>query len=392
MRKAAPMSDRRAVRVASLLPVLGHPRDSKRIAMLQAEGIQVEVAAFEREYHVGRVPLCPITSLGRISHGQYVTRASKFLRALPALRWVLRRCDVVYASGPDMALAAIVAGIGIGKPIVLEIGDIRRLQVSRGIAGRAMRALDRFIASRCALLVSTAPEFVRGYYRERLGSKIPSMILENKLDSSMGVESREIRPPTGLSGSPIRIGWFGVLRCPWSWETLSRLAAAHPDRFEILIAGHALDPRDLPSKAAAATNVRYLGEYRSPDDLHSIYGQVDLVWTVYPGPEVTDPSWRWALLASRSNRYYESCRYKRPTVTLAESGDGAEVLRLGHGLTLSSQSFAAIEEAMLQISPDDFRRWGAVLDRLPLSTHSYSDEACMLADLVQGLANGNPRG
>jgi hypothetical protein len=218
------------------------------------------------------------------------------------------------------------------------------------------------------------------------------MILENKLDSGMGVECREIRPPTGLSGSPIRIGWFGVLRCPWSWETLSRLAAAHPDRFEIVIAGHALDPRDLPSKAAAATNVRYLGEYRSPDDLRSIYGQVDLVWTVYPGPEVTDPSWRWALLASRSNRYYESCRYKRPTVTLAESGDGAEVLRLGHGLTLSSQSFAAIEAAMLQVGPDDFRRWGAVLDRLPLSTHSYSDEACMLADLVQGLANGNPRG
>jgi succinoglycan biosynthesis protein ExoL len=386
------MNDRRDVRVASLLPVLGHPRDSKRIAMLQAEGIQVEVAAFERDYHAGRMPHCPITKLGRISHGRYVTRAAKFLRALPALRRVLYRCDVAYASGPDMALAAIVAGIGLRKPVVLEIGDIRRLQVSRGIAGRVMRALDRFIASRCALLVSTAPEFVRGYYRERLGSTIPSMILENKLDSTIGPEHRDICPPAGHSGSPIRIGWFGVLRCPWSWETLARLAATHPDRFEIVIAGHPLDPRDLPSRAAAAPNVRYLGEYRSPGDLHSLYGQVDLVWTVYPGPEVTDPDWRWALLASRSNRYYESCRHKRPTVTLAESGDGAEVLRLGIGLALRSQCFSEIEAELLRVGPDDFRRWGAVLDALPPSAHSYADEAPALADLVRGLANGKPRG
>ncbi len=380
------MNDQGPLRVATLLPVLGHPRDSKRVAMLQSEGIDVEVAAFERDYHSGRLPSCRVTTLGRISHGKYVARAMKFLRALPALRRVLRRCEVAYASGPDMALAAIVAGMGLGKPVVMEIGDIRRLQVARGVAGAAMRAVDRFIARRCSLLVSTAPGFVDGYYRKRLGASIPTLILENKLDSRAIVGLVEsIAAASGNQGR-VRIGWFGVLRCVWSWETLARLATAHPDRFEVVIAGHALDPKDLPQRASAVPNIRYLGEYRSPQDLASLYGQVDIVWTVYPGPEVMDPDWRWALLASRSNRYYESCQYRRPIITLADSGDGAEVIRLGHGAVLRSQRYEDVEASLLGISREDFARWASVLERLPVSTHSYTDEARQLGDRIRQLA------
>lgn len=380
------MNDRGKPRVATLLPVLGHPRDSKRIAMLQSEGIEVEVAAFERDYHSGRLPSCPVTTLGRISHGKYAARALKFLRALPALRRVLGRCDVAYASGPDMALAAIVAGVGLGKPIVLEVGDIRRLQVAGGLPGKAMRAVDRFIASRCCLLVSTAPGFVEGYYRRRLRSSVPELILENKLDSCSGVDRFGPVPAAFARGRRIRIGWFGVLRCPWSWETLARLATEHPDRFEVVIAGHALDPKDLPRRAAAVPNVRYIGEYRSPQDLPGLYGQVDIVWTVYPGPEVTDPEWRWALLASRSNRYYESCQHRRPIITLADSGDGAEVIRLGHGFALRSQQYEDVAAALLGIGAADFARWSAVLDNLPVSTHSYTDEPRVLADRIRQAA------
>lgn len=383
MRSITAMTEPTPIRVASLLPVLGHPRDSKRISMLQSQNVEVEVAAFERSYHAGRMPACPITKLGFISHGRYGVRIFKFLRALPRLRGVIKRCDAVYASGPDMALAAIVASVGLGKPVILEIGDIRRLQVATGLAGKLMRCIDWIIARRCSLLISTARGFVDGYYRERLNSQIPVMILENKLDS---VATPNLSNSSDLSSvlcRPIRIGWFGVLRCPWSWEILSRLAREFPDRFEVLIAGHPLDPADLPVRVAEVPGVRFIGEYRSPGDLPALYGQVDLVWAVYPGPDVTERHWRWALLASRSNRYYESCQLRRPIITLAESGDGEEVVRLDHGLALRSQRFEDIAAALLAVSPDDLLRWRSVLEGLPLSVHSYTDEAEILAATIR---------
>ena len=41
------------MKVVSLLRVLGQPRDSKRISMLQEAGFTVEVGAFQRDYHSG---------------------------------------------------------------------------------------------------------------------------------------------------------------------------------------------------------------------------------------------------------------------------------------------------------------------------------------------------
>ena len=52
------------IKILSVLPVLGQPRYSKRITMLQELGFNVEVVTFERDYHRGRIPNCDI-KIGR---------------------------------------------------------------------------------------------------------------------------------------------------------------------------------------------------------------------------------------------------------------------------------------------------------------------------------------
>ena len=97
-----------------------------------------------------------------------------------------------------MALAGIVAGIGLGRPMVLEVGDIRRVQITKGWKGTLARSLDRFIARRSRLLVVTAPDaFVDGYYRARLQEEIPSLVVENKLDelAMPAPVARTLKPP-----------------------------------------------------------------------------------------------------------------------------------------------------------------------------------------------------
>lgn len=135
-------ADGQMPKVLCLLPLVGQPRNSKRISMLQEAGCTVEMLAFERDYHMGRMPTCLVTNLGRIPYGQYLRRAFRLLGALPKIRRGLRRNDVAYASGADMALAGIVAGAGLGRPMVLEVGDIRRVQIAKGWKGAVFRSLS----------------------------------------------------------------------------------------------------------------------------------------------------------------------------------------------------------------------------------------------------------
>ena len=103
------MTDTTLGKVLFVLPVLGQPRDAKRIAMLQRAGFTVEAAAFDRTYHRGRLPDCAVEILAKIEHKRYIRRFITFVMVVPKLRRAIRRADIVYASGPDMGLAAILA-------------------------------------------------------------------------------------------------------------------------------------------------------------------------------------------------------------------------------------------------------------------------------------------
>ncbi len=366
-------------KILSVLPLLGHPRDSKRISMLQAAGFQVEVAAFERDYHAGRMPACPITSLGHIKHGHYLSRAFKMIRSLPILRRALRRHSLAYASGPDMALFAIVAGVGLRSQVVLEVGDIRHVQIAKGWKGWLARRLDRFIVNHSQLLVVTARGFADGYYGARLKSSTRVLVIENKLDEApltrvLGGQNPKPQEVFHLGMRPIKIGYFGVLRCPWSWEVLTHIAQSLPDRVHVIVAGYSMLPANICDKSKHLANFEYRGEYRSPEDLPALYGEVDLVWACYPSPEAVDPDWRWALSVCRSNRFYESCFFQRPLVSMAESGDGVEVDRLGIGLTLVDQSNEGVLRAITGITSDAISCWNNNLAKVPRSIGVYTNE------------------
>lgn len=356
------------IKILSILPVLGQPRDSKRISMLQELGFNVEVAAFERDSHNGRLPDCDVKSLGKISHGKYLRRVYKLLKAAPVLRKAIKKTDILYASGPDMAYLAWLSGIGLGKPIVQEVGDIRELQVAKGLKGYLVREIEKFFLKKCSLLVVTAGEFLNEYYRKWLKSDISGLILENKLEKNFNMKVLKNK------SNKIRIGYFGLLRCKWSWEVLKELALKYPLKFEIIIAGYPINPKDIIEDANTINNIMYLGEYKSPDDLSRLYGQVDLVWAVYPGPEVVENNQGWAQMICRSNRFYESCYFKTPLISLKNSGDGIEVNKYNIGLIIDNQN---INDAIIkidQISNKDINFWKFNMENVPQDVFIYTTE------------------
>lgn len=382
-----------SVRVLFALPVVGHPRDSKRMAMLQQEKFEVEAVAFRRKYHPGRLPTCPVTVVAEIEHGHYLRRALQMLCAIPAFRRAIKEHDIVYASGPDMALLCLLAGVGCGRPVALEIGDIREVQTSAGVKGWMVRRIDRAIADLCCLLVATAPDFVDVYYRQWVGSSTQALIVENKLDADSRTresalaadETRGIRP--GID-RPIRIGYFGILRSTNSWEMLRALAERRPREFEIVIAGQVVEPADLTEQVSLYDNMTYLGEYRSPDDLPQMFSRVDLILGMYP--EDRDGDWnqrgRWA----RTNRFYESCYFQKPIITRKGSKDASEVERLGIGLTIDNGDPITFVRSVSQITYDQIREWNANLARVPPETYLYTREAATLGQALRSFLRESP--
>ena len=115
------------------------------------------------------------------------------------------------------------------------MSDIHDAQTAPGPKGAALRMLDWFICRRAALLTVTAEKFHSVYYGEWIGSRTPAVVLDNKLEAgfvdSLSVSER-IATPDGvpLVDRPMRIGYFGLLRCPLAWNVLRDLAANHSER------------------------------------------------------------------------------------------------------------------------------------------------------------------
>lgn len=373
-------------RILSVLPLLGHPRDSKRISMLQEGGFTVEAVAFKREYHTGRLPGCQVKFLGNISNGRYLQRILKMILSLPKLRTAIKRNDLVYASGPDMAYMAIFAGLGLGKPIVLEVGDIRELQVMRGLKGRLIRMFDRLFVDACSLLIATAPGFVEFYYRQWLKASIPSIIIENKLESTysgLNIAEEEIEIPKGtpLVDRPLRIGYFGGLRCEWSWHVLVALALAKPKDVEIVLAGYPMNPVNLPQLVDNYPNIKYIGQYRSPNDLPLLYNSVDLVWACYQPIGPDDWNLRWA----RPNRFYESCFFKKPMISRHGSSDSVVVEHYGIGMIITDSEIEHVVSKLCNITNEAIRTWTENMLNLPYEVYMYTTEKDELATALRNL-------
>ena len=332
-----------SLRILYALPTVGHPRDSKRIAMLQNMGFQVEAVAFERKSHKGRMPTCSVEIVGVIDHGRYLKRMIKMMVASPSVRRAIKSNDVVYASGPDMALFCLASGMGLCRPIILEVGDVRDLQTADGFRSRLIRTMDKYTADSCHLLIL------------------------------QGVP---------LADRPLRIGYFGLLRCEESWQVLTSLAKRRPKDVEIVVAGYPIYPADLPLQAEKYSNVVYKGKYRLPDDLPSLYHGVDLTWVVYPNRN------GWGFRWARTNRFYESCFYQKPMISRSGSADAVEIQRYGVGLIIENNDTDGIVDALSNITPEDMDLWRKNLAQVPPEVYLYTTEAEDIGKAIRDVVGG----
>ena len=321
------------LKVLYLVPNLADPAVARRIDMLRLGGAQIDVAGFRRAgTAVPSLDVGTYLELDETFDARFAQRLLATAKAMSGARkWAPRlpQPDLIIARNLEMlALANRLQGFWPGRPpVVYECLDIHRLMLREDAIGRAMRGAERHWSKQAALLLISSPAFSRNYFD--LHGALPTEVVENKVIWDGGERGRNPALAAESTG-PLRIGWFGALRCARSLEALGGLADAMDGDVEVVLRGRPAltEFNDFNAIVASQKHLHFAGPYRNPDDLASIYSDVHLAWAIDFFEEGKNSKW---LLP---NRLYEGCLHGAVPVALAGTETAAFLERRGIGIVL----------------------------------------------------------
>ncbi len=369
--------------VCFLLPVKSQPRFLKRIAALEELGMRGRILAFERNYFTGEADALPYISLGSINNGAYLRRVPRLLSAVAQVRRSGKTAHAIYAFGLDMLLVGWLATRFLRqKPmLVYEVGDVREALTANNGLARVLRWLERRLVRRSALVVVTSDAFVREYFHRIQGlTEGRYHVIENKLPSNFPRPHPQL-PVESRGRSVLTIGYFGLLRCVQSWEILKSAVVRGGGRIRVVARGFPLPPSSIPEDASNIPGIEYLGTYKAPSDLPSLYAGVDLVWACAPYRGNLDGNSRWA----RANRFYEAVFFGKPLITQAGNEDGRIVELEEFGMSIDLSDLDSAVKQLLSITHEQLELWTSRVRNAPSEMVRYTDEHERLLELLRGV-------
>jgi succinoglycan biosynthesis protein ExoL len=358
----------------------------KRANAFQANGARVVGFMFRRVRRgPAHEPAWEHVDLGVTRDLNYLRRLPKLIGALAkcaAKRSLLRQCDIIYARNFDMLLLGLAAKWVTGSQaiVVYEALDIRRVMIDRGRLSALLRFIERRLLAACDMLVVSSTDFITRYFEPVQGYRGPWRLLENKIAAhQMPAHPRDARPGPP-PGPPWVVGIFGVLRCWRSLEILRRAAEALPQAVTVHIRGRPSE-EDIPLSAleelaARHTNIRYLGPYRSPQDLADIYGELHFIWAADFQDAGINSDW------CLTNRLYEGGLHGAVALAGRGTATGRMIEREGLGFTLAEPLETTLPAFLADLDPAAYT---AARTRVTAAPRALFVDETDTRDLVQSL-------
>jgi succinoglycan biosynthesis protein ExoL len=329
---------------------------------MRRSGFLPHAYSFCRSYYLqNRFPNeIPVVNLGEVPSGGYLKRLVPLVRALSRIR----NCEIDLADGPvikygfglDCAmLARCVAG---GVPLVYEVGDLRVRTGDRSLFGRFFHRIEQSVLRHAALLVTTAPAFVTEHFVKSVpGVDRKAIVIENRIPSDFPVRRPAVRV-WNKTRRRINLGIIGFLRYPKATLPFVSEVARRPDSYCLSIHGDGPMSADLRDIAARSSNISFFGPFRNPDDLDSIYSDIDLSYVVYDNENIN-------VRLAIPNKFYESLFFCKPLI-VAEGTELAErVLGLNVGVAVDPQKDGFCIDLLDRLSLGQVADWSHACFSVP---------------------------
>lgn len=331
--------------------------------MMRAGGLDPVVLGFHRSpLAPADIGGAPVVGLGRTADARLGQRAAAVLHNwlfASRIAQAVEGCAIYMARNLEsLILAARVAGRRRGVRLVYECLDIHRTLLGHRAVDRLIQRVERSYLDRIDLLVTSSPAFMTHYFKPRLRSRKPALLVENKV---LAIGGSGGRPHLRRDAAPPWvIGWFGMLRCRKSLAMLVSLAERGRGRIKVLIAGKPAltEMADFERVTREARHVEYAGPYRA-EDLPGLYRRTHFTWAIDYFEEGLNSSW---LLP---NRLYEGSFHGSVPIALANVETGAWLRRHDAGILVRNP----VSELMALLQRFNEERYAverARVDAIPL--------------------------
>lgn len=350
----------------------------RRVIRLSEYCKDYEVAGFVRK----NVPLDhshEFTSLGTIEHGRFFGRIPVYISAFRKSIPRIKKSEVCYVFSLDILAWVYLIKLltGCRPKLVYEVADVHPMLTSRSILGRCVRGIERFLVKRSRVTVFTSENFYSGYFcKVQKFRDFKYVTIENKVQLPRSVREEIVFRP--MKPGRLSIGYFGLLKSPKSFEVLLDLAKRLEGFLTVRFAGRFVYPNDIDACLAAiegAPNMKYLGPYRSPEDLSELYGNVDLVWDAYY--EGDNSTWQ------RTTRFSESCFFRSPLIYNSETQDGKLAAEYNLGIPMEFDDIEGLAERLCKVDNAWIRQKFERFDALPDELVYYGSEYESLVEAIE---------
>lgn len=316
-----------ARKIVFILASISQPRCIRRIHGFIDRGYDVKVYGFKRGFYEFSSTLSKfdVVSLGeQIDNRKYF---AKFRQQYISLRNIIkthRNDSIFYLFGFSIAISCKVLGC---KKYIYEISDLLYAdKVSRRILW-LFKLTDRYLIKKSIITILTSKGFSGFLFKDKIPNNI--LIQPNKVDSyfksliNYGVFKRP-------NCEKLVFSYVGAFRYPNTIFRFARIVGEKYKNHEFYFYGDSSLTADVKLLAKEYSNVKYFGSYKNPEDLISIYSNIDIVVACYDIQGVINER------VAEPNKLYESLYFKKPIIVSRETYLSERVSQLGCGFILDA--------------------------------------------------------
>lgn len=287
-----------------IVPQLSQPRCIKRIESVQKAGIPFKVYGFDTGLYSENISNLAFP-VEKIFINKETNKLRRILYPIRKVREIVKenkKNTIFYLFGFETAYYAIISG---SKKYIYEESDISA--VNKRFKFQQICAIkhDRQIIKKSLFTVFTSQGFVDYYFGANHTSNI--VLMPNKLNQYFEKFDRNSFQKKSLDISHIKFGFIGYIRYSNTIVRFAKVIGKYYPQHEFHFYGNDKHNIILDKEIRSYNNIKFHGTFRSPQDLSSIYSNIDINIVCY---DTNSTNVRLA----EPNKLYESIYFKTPIV------------------------------------------------------------------------------
>ena len=341
-------------KIVFILNSISITRCQKRVQEFIDHGYQVDVYGFERggeiyakpsNYDIETIGVHPVT----MSYYKRLYVIEKALRKLHK-RYKYEKDVVFYYFFFDVAYAATLIS---NRPYVYEESDIPYANIGNSILRYYLKRKDRNIIKKSILTIMTSEGFINYHNLENKQENI--IIVPNRVNPDLLLLSYKHKE---LDVNHLSIGFVGGFRYQ-SVMNFAQVVGLDFPHVDFHVFGNIKQNNEaIEELIKKCSNIHLHGIFKNPQDLPSVYEQIDLVLATY---DETSINAQYA----EPNKMYESIFFRVPIIVSKGTFLSEKVNRLGIGYAINGLCNEEITSFLNSLSAESIKEKLLNLNRIP---------------------------